>query len=262
VIEMKKSFIVVCTLLCFCLAACVGEDVLNEVVEDSATVSENYVELDETVNNEELYSSTNEATECQETNYPQDEQPVIALECTRNNKCPVCEMLYIDGEYLHRCDLRQKYTFFFYLDFNRWNEWDGIIIDNWWLPEDTRPATNQRSSSDWGLGMFVVQNDRIILEENDGSMGRDEHGMPTPPRFVRELTTTQWDEWGVQIFQYAGDVTLIGKEGTLSQMPELHEDDFRVDFCEEQTIGREIVYIFYHELPESKLWNRLMYPNQ
>jgi hypothetical protein len=57
----------------------------------------------------------------------------------------------------------------------------------------------------------VIQNDRIILQEHDGR-SYDIYGMPAPPRFLRELTTNHWDDLRVQIFQYAGDVTLIGMQ--------------------------------------------------
>ena len=138
------------------------------------------------------------------------------------------------------------------------DEWDGIIISNFWGGdiEDTRPSRG--ISSDESIGLFFIQDDRIILEEDDGQMDYGVYGIPEPRRFARELTTKQWDDFGVQIFQFAGDVTLIGLQGTLSQMPELHEDNFTVGFCETQTAGREIVYIYHHELPESKLWKLLM----
>jgi len=153
------------------------------------------------------------------------------------------------------CGLSAKYTFFFFNDINRWDEWDGKIIDNWWRPDDIRPSRGY--SSDSLAGLFVFQNDRIVIKF-DGSASVDGiFSIPTP---IIELTTTQWDDFGVQIFQYAGDVTLIGMPDTLSQMPELQDDDFarRVFFCEEATIGREMLYIYHHELPESKLWNLLM----
>ncbi|MCL2578284.1 MAG: hypothetical protein FWE27_09625 [Defluviitaleaceae bacterium] len=75
------------------------------------------------------------------------------------------------------------------------------------------------------------------------------------------MDNVQWDDFGVQIFQYAGDVTLIGMPDTLSQMPELHEDTFdhRLRTGEWQDAGgRELLYIYHHELPKSKLWNLLM----
>jgi hypothetical protein len=82
----------------------------------------------------------------EEPSYPQGER-LVADQC--NEWCLGCETLYINGEYIPRCDLRQKYTFFFYSDISRWtDEWDGTIVDNWWLPEDTSPATSQRGSSD------------------------------------------------------------------------------------------------------------------
>jgi hypothetical protein len=239
------------------LCSCSRADVMNECTENSNIVSETSVESNEIADYEEI-----DVPVATPPNYPQDEQSVIDPICLF--WCgSVCVMLYIDGEYILRCDIRQKYTFIFYCDINRWtDEWDGIIIGNWWGgdPEDTRPSRGL--SSDETLGLFVFQNDRIIIEEDDGQMIYGAYGIPEPRRFARELTTTQWDDWGVQIFQYAGDVTLIGMQGTLSQMPELHEDGFahRIFICEEQTVGREILYIFYHELPESQLWNFLM-PN-
>ncbi|MCL2456595.1 MAG: hypothetical protein FWD19_03510, partial [Defluviitaleaceae bacterium] len=152
-------------------------------------------------------------------------------------------------------------TFFFNTEMSRLTDkGDGTIIDNWWRPDDTRPS--RVMSSDRSLGGFSFQDDRIILEITDGEEYLDwALDRISPPRFVHELTTTQWADLGIQIFQYAGDVTFIGLQDTLSQMPELHEDGFDIRLFkgeEQDTGGREVLYLYYHELPESRLWSRLM----
>jgi hypothetical protein len=275
---VRKSILLAMGLTLFLLCSCLtAEDLIENETNvaavsetheetDSDYIPENHEESDEAtlyrkfefaVSDEEILTQYIEAQNREPWGYHRDEESVADF-C--KSWCVGCEPLYVDGGYIPRCALRHKYTFFF-RDFSIDEErWDGSIVDNWWRPDDTRPAWSQYFSSDSSLGWFTVQNDRIILEITDGEEYFDTVlGRISPPRFVHELTTTQWDDFGVQIFQYAGDVTLIGLHDTLSQMSELHEENRQVGFCEEQTAGREILYIYYHELPESKLWNRLMY---
>jgi hypothetical protein len=276
---IKKFALLAMGLTLFLLCSCLATDdfIENETnfvtdsVSDEETssdaVSASHEELEETADYKEEDSEMNEVTiptsntaeEEQEPSLPQEEQPIIDP-C--KEWCLGCEPLDIDGEHIPRCGITTKYTFFFNTDISiLTDEGDGVIVDNWWRPDDTRPSRGV--SSDRSLGSFFIQNDRVFLEITDGEEYLDwALDRISPPRFVHELTTTQWDELGVQIFQYAGDVTIIGLQGTLSQMPELQEDDFDSRLCigdGQDAGGRELLYIFYHELPESKLWNRLMY---
>jgi len=280
---VRKIALLTIGLTIFLPCSCAGTDTTNECSKNSVEVFTIYVESNETANHEIIDATINEningatiatpevveeyqeltiaipeaVEEYQEPNYPQDEQSDIDPICIWNF-CTGCEKLYIDGEYIQLCDIRQKYEFFFstYI----MDGWDGQIVDNWWRPEDTKPATSQSFSSDATAGYFVFENDRIVIHDTGGRIRIDGFFESSLPNRIVELTTTQWDEWGVQIFQYAGDVTLISMQGVLSQFPELQEEtfDYYLDFCEERTAGREILYIYYHELPESRLWNLLM----
>jgi hypothetical protein len=73
---------------------------------------------------------------------------------------------------------------------------------------------------------------------------------------VREITNNLWEMWGIQAFEYGGDVTLIGRLGALSQIPEFNEDEHY--FSLETTGEFELLYIMYHEREGSGLWQLLM----
>ena len=68
---------------------------------------------------------------------------------------------------------------------------------------------------------------------------------------VREITNDIWEKWGIQAFEWGGDITLIGKHGTISQIPEFHEDEFHFEL--EVTYDFEVQYIVYHERADSML---------
>jgi len=115
----------------FLLCSCVGADVLHEGIEGYNADFSTYVEPDETADYEEIDETVNEITNemtvtspvaisVPEPHFPQDEPPAVDPLCPRNRCAPVCVMLYIDGEYIPRCDIHRKYTFFFYCDISRW----------------------------------------------------------------------------------------------------------------------------------------------
>ena|GEM_PF-2450744 len=240
---------VITGLILFCLCAC-----MSDIVPDGNAENPDDIHA--------IDMKTADAEEFQESNYTQCEQSAIDPLCINHRCSPVCKMLYIDGEYVPLCDIQRKYEFFFFDEAVYIGDiaWDGAIIANWWQPEDTSPATSQTLASDVNVGLFVIQDDRIILEEDDGRICYGYAGIPAPRMLAREVTTTHRDEWGIQIFQYAGDVAFISLCGVLSQMSELVDDNFRFPLytlsspCHEL----EIQYILYHELPDSSLWSLLM----
>jgi len=85
---------------------------------------------------------------------------------------------------------------------------------------------------------------------------------------VREITNNMWSKWGIQAFVYGGDVTLIGGPGTLTEIPEFHEDTFYFPLATDADLmfedgtsfasfEYEMQYIMHHELPNSRLWQLL-----
>jgi len=121
------------------------------------------------------------------------------------------------------------------------------------------PATRLNTGSERGFPLQVLPNGRIYVKEhNFGAAGS-----------VVELTTTQWEEWGVQIFIFGGDITVIGRYGTLTSIPEFHEDDlyfpfiFGDSFSPQGSARRlnyefEIQYIMHHEIVDSALMQLLL----
>jgi len=73
---------------------------------------------------------------------------------------------------------------------------------------------------------------------------------------MREITNGIWGRWGMQALELGGDVTLAGRHGAISQIPELHEDELYFDL--ETTDEFELQYIMYHEREDSRLWQLLM----
>jgi len=211
--------------------------------------------------------TTESATDIERQSPPKensDEEEIVNPRCIRN-RCDIpCQTMYIDGEYVPLCDIRKKYTFHL-SDFQSEEDGmprDGFVITNWWSPENTNPMWSQTRSSDMDAGAFIVYNGRIILADK-GSVPFGYLSLPPyrQPRIqTNELTTTQWDELGIQIFEYGGDVTLISLCGVLSQMPELVNDNFHFTLyvLDSPSHEHEVQYILYHELPYSSLWSLLM----
>lgn len=226
--------------LLFLISCGSGENLINE---EPFNDNEFFVEAaEENVHSTGVFENVIEESDVEP---PAGEYEAIHPLCIQNRCTSICEKLYVDGKYIPLCDIRPKYTFFFHdLPFRIDGlemYFDGSVVANYHA-EGTGPARSHTTSSDSLVGLFFIQNDRIVVD-----------------RGIEELTTTQWDDWGIQIFQFGGDVTRIGMKNTLSQMPELQEDDFtyRVFFCEVRPDGREMLYIFYHELPNSSLWQLL-----
>lgn len=72
---------------------------------------------------------------------------------------------------------------------------------------------------------------------------------------VREITNGMWERWRIQAFILAGDVTLVGRHGTISQIPEFHEDEFYFNLVTDGNF--EMQYIMHHEQESSQLWQLL-----
>ena len=72
----------------------------------------------------------------------------------------------------------------------------------------------------------------------------------------QDVSGELWYRYGIQIFLYAGDATIISRRGILSQFPELHEDNFYFDLYVGG--GFEMQYIMLHEQPESNLWQLMI----
>jgi len=79
---------------------------------------------------------------------------------------------------------------------------------------------------------------------------------PEPYIRIREITNDLWDKTGIQAFLYGGDVTLISREGVLSQLMDVYEDALYFNLITDN--GFELLYIMYHEQPESALWQFLV----
>jgi len=152
---------------------------------------------------------------------------------------------------------RQKYTFD--LSRNQGGEW-WMLIKNWWDDKDTSPSTCQNSGSDRYFMILPLSDGRITTKGFEGGH----------VSLVSDITTSQWDIWGIQIFVFGGDVTLIGGRGTLTQIPEFHDDTFYFPLATDADLIHsggisfasrefEMQYIMYHELPESNLWRLLSF---
>lgn len=59
---------------------------------------------------------------------------------------------------------------------------------------------------------------------------------------LQEITNGLWEKWGIQAFVYGGDVTLIGRHGTISQLPEFNEAEHH--FALDITGEFELQYIY------------------
>jgi len=246
----------------------VAEDGLD--VDDAPGFDEVYVNASSDFGQEAELVTAESVANIERQSPPQEnsyEEDFVHPRCIRN-RCDIpCQTMHIDGEYVPLCDIWIKYSFHF-SDFQPDGDEtprDGFVITNWWPPEDTSPMWSQSYArgSDMSAGTFSLQNGRIVLN-NDGSLrGGTPRCPPRPyPRRIQinELTTTQWDELGVQIFEYGGDVTLISLCGVLSQIPELADDSFHfpLDVLDSPFHEHEVQYILYHELPYSSLWSLLM----
>ena len=148
----------------------------------------------------------------------------------------------------------QKYRFSF--DQNPYQDGNGVII--WWI-DSMEPATRLNTGSERSFPLQVLPDGRIYVEE---------HGFGLAGSVV-ELTTTQWEEWGIQIFFFGGDITIIGKYGTLTSIPEFHEDDFYFPFIFGDSFTSpgsswrlnyefEMQYIMHHEIADSVLIQLLL----
>ena len=167
--------------------------------------------------------------------------------------CPVCLNEICTSFY----GIRQKFDFHihpapFYIEYYPWiGYWIGVAIINWGSGNyNTAPFTLcVGGTSDQGAGYLKIQDGRIVIDN-----------FSDQPNRIRELTTTQWDDWGIQIFTYGGDVLLIGERSAFLQMPGLEEDGFRPDLWiyNLHDMRPMTLYFFYHELPGSRLWRLLM----
>jgi hypothetical protein len=147
-----------------------------------------------------------------------------------------------------------KYIFNFW-DFEFWNnlvdEDENAVggVDTMMHPcfEDEEDYLRPNA---WGRGSDLGY--EPITEEPDGRL--------TMRRgTVREVTHDLWENRGLQAFEWGGDVTLIGREGALSQIPEYHSDAFYFNLS---IFGEfEMQYIMYHEREGSALWHLLMHDN-
>jgi hypothetical protein len=83
---------------------------------------------------------------------------------------------------------------------------------------------------------------------------------PTPTILIDvpvwEITNNLWELWGIQAFEYGGDVTFISRRGVLSQIPEFNEDEYYFNL--ETTDKFELLYIMHHEREDSSLWQLFM----
>jgi len=131
----------------------------------------------------------------------------------------------------------------------------GSLTTTWDDDNDTQPLTPNTISSVSTRGVYQA----IALP--DGRMATERHdGEPSP---VADITTTQWDDFGIQVFRFGGDLTLIGEGGALTDIPEFHEDDFHFPLqtnarhvgAERISSGRdfELQYIMRHEISDSAL---------
>ncbi|MCL1882516.1 MAG: hypothetical protein FWF81_02010 [Defluviitaleaceae bacterium] len=72
----------------------------------------------------------------------------------------------------------------------------------------------------------------------------------------QDISGDLWSRYGIQIFSFAGDVTIISQQGVISQFPELQEDNLYFDLY--FSGGFEMQYIMLHEQTESRLWQLLL----
>jgi len=132
----------------------------------------------------------------------------------------------------------------------------NFLITNWDDDNDTRPVTSST--------VYSISNTRRyrIIELLDGRItAEDRDGRPSP---VTDITADQWDDWRIQVFRFGGDITLLGGRGTLTQIPEFHEDEFYFLLRTDEalvledgtpTASREfeLQYIMRHEISGSAL---------
>jgi hypothetical protein len=244
----KIRFFTAIILICF-LGACARTNAYDEEGADISVVvtsgindteQEDINNFDTNITNESLPVS--ESIEIQVPHYVQNEEDINGF--------------YLDGEFVPFDGIGMKFTFNFGDFYDEINDkyWQGTVTSNWgyldyttweWrILDDTLPMTSGRGSSDIGAGWFSIEDNRIVMQSEPGSL--------------RELTTTQWDEWGIQIFELSGDMQLISMPGVLSEIPELQEDNFLFRlYVDMEVAQREIQYILYHEREESELLHLL-----
>jgi len=73
---------------------------------------------------------------------------------------------------------------------------------------------------------------------------------------LQDVSGDLWENHGIQIFLFAGDATIVSRQGILSQFPEWQDDSLYFDLhvCG----GFDMQYIMLHEQPESNLWQLLI----
>jgi len=152
----------------------------------------------------------------------------------------------------------EKFHFHLWSRFCEYGNPSGGVITQWYDTYDTIPFNTlifgPLGMSEQLLAFLTFENGRLIMTNNPYRWGRGD---------LRELTTTQWEDFGIQIFEFGGDITLISKYGILSQMPELLEDSLIHTLNtsihpRDSGIVYETQYIQHCELPGSSLWQLLM----
>jgi hypothetical protein len=155
-------------------------------------------------------------------------------------------------------DSSQGFHYKYHFEFWHYEFWNNLVGENetavggvdtmmWDCFEDEedylRPNIWGRNSD---LGYFP------ITEEPDGRL-------VVRRGAVREITHDLWENWGLQAFEWGGDVTFIGREGALSQIPEHYGDALYFNLS---IFGEfEMQYIMYHERENAALWQLLMLDN-
>jgi len=108
------------------------------------------------------------------------------------------------------------------------------------------------NSSEWYSYPITLDHNGRMMVHTDGSqlysIGEEAH-------IIREITENLWEDFRIQAFVYGGDITLVSPRGILSQIPELHEDNFHFDISASPDF--DIQYILYHEISYSSLLHML-----
>jgi len=224
-------------------------------------VEEIYTHIPNDVYMEGVHASVHEAdlVECYVDHYPHEVEYDHQTSNYLETEFPRPYTLFIDGEYVEFEFIVKKYNMHIFTGYSSLYYPSGIVLTNWAGQFNTRPFFDYiGASSDFEIGLIYIYEGRLIVRKIENNWGRV---------YITEKTTTQWDDWQIQIFQYAGDVTLISPLGVLSQMPQLQEDDFWFPLYitspyrwnpQQARFDYEMQYILYHELPNSSLWHLLM----
>jgi len=151
----------------------------------------------------------------------------------------------------------RRYARKFTIDFgSSLREKGGIGIVTWWS-DSTEPARYYEVGSERYFFVHTMLDGSVEIEGDHLGLAGE----------VIDLTTHQWEEWGVQILSFAGDKILLGGRGSLTSIPEFHEDNFYFPLeTDERYVYPhdgarrefEMQYIISHEMSESALLQLIM----